>query len=300
MKLKMIINPVSGRHKTHGIKAAVIERLRKRYALSDNDFFYTGQKGVDFNPLFLDKCDAVMVAGGDGTLHYAINKIKQLGVDVPLAYLPTGTVNDFGNYLKLPQTPDKFFEMLERGETRKVDIGHVDNKYFHYVVAGGALNSVSYTTNQYLKNMIGEKAYYLSVLPKLPQILAGTHIKIECDEICQEQDALLYLVTNSSVIGGIDGLVPEAKIDDGYLHVLVIKKGTLFNIVQLLFDIRNGTHLTRPDVLYFKTKQLSITQRGLDTTCIGIDGEMHNTSLTNIQIIPQGLTIMVPPKSIGA
>lgn len=114
--------------------------------------------------------------------------------------------------------------MLEKGATKKIDIGLAGEEYFHYVVAGGAMNSISYTTNQTLKNVIGDKAYYLSALPKLPQILSGTHIKIECDHTEQEHDALLYLVSKSAIIGGIEGIVPGAKMDDGHLHVLVIQK----------------------------------------------------------------------------
>ncbi|WP_058303226.1 diacylglycerol/lipid kinase family protein [Gorillibacterium timonense] len=297
MKIKMIINPVSGQHKAHASKAAVIERLKTRYALRDHDIFYTSQENRCVETSFFDNCDSLVVAGGDGTLHFAVNTIKRLGIDVPLAYLPTGTVNDFGNSLKLPRTPDRFCEMLEKGKTKKIDIGLAGNEYFHYVVAGGAINSISYSTNQYLKNVMGEKAYYLSAVPKLPKILSGTHIKIECDELRQEQEALLYLVTNSPVIGGIEGMVPDAKMDDGQLHVLIIQKSSLFNTLQLFFDIKNGTHLNRPDVLYFRTKRLSITQYGLDAAHVGIDGEMYSTSLVHIEVIPRGITIMVPFES---
>ncbi|MNW37097.1 Diacylglycerol kinase [compost metagenome] len=297
MKIKMIINPVSGQKKSHGIKAAVIERLKKRYALKHNDIFYTSQEKKRLETSFFDNCDSIVVAGGDGTLHYAVNTIKRLGLEIPLAYLPTGTVNDFGNCLKLPRTADSFCEMLENGNKKKIDIGLAGNDYFHYVVAGGAINTVSYTTNQYLKNVIGEKAYYLSAVPKLPKILSGTHIKIECDELHHEQEALLFFVTNSPIIGGIEGMVPDAKMDDGQLHVLIIQKRSLFNTLQLIFDIKNGTHLNRPDVLYFKTKRLSITQYGLNSAHVGIDGEMHSASRTNIEIIPKGLTIIVPHSS---
>lgn len=300
MKLKMIINPVSGQQKAHGIKAAVIERLKRRYALTDTDIFYTAPNNCRIEPSFFDNCEAVVVAGGDGTLHYAVNTIKRLGLELPLAYLPTGTVNDFGNCLKLPRTADGFCAMLENGHKKRIDIGLAGDEYFHYVVAGGAINTISYTTNQYLKNIIGDKAYYLSAVPKLPRILSGTHIKIECDELHQEQEALLYFVTNSPIIGGIRGMVPDAKMDDGQLHVLVIQKSSLLNTLQLIFDIKNGTHLNRPDVIYFKTRRLSIMHYGQNSAQVGIDGEMHSTSRANIEIIPGGLTVMVPHRSVVA
>ncbi|MGN7413544.1 diacylglycerol/lipid kinase family protein [Paenibacillus sp. SAF-068] len=297
MKPKMIVNPVSGLHTAYKTKASVIEYMKMKYALLDSDIFYTSKENTDIGTSFFEDCHSLVVAGGDGTLHYAINTIKNLGLDIPLAYLPTGTVNDFGNALKLPRSYEGFTEMFEKGMTKKIDIGLVGNEYFHYVVAGGAMNSISYTTNQTLKNVIGDKAYYLSALPKLPKILSGTHIKIECDHIEQEHDVLLYLVSKSAIIGGIEGIVPDAKMDDGHLHVLVIQKKSLFNTFQLLLDIKNGTHLDRSDVLYFKTKRLRITQYGENIAKVGIDGEMHTNGLMDIEVIPRGLTMIVPCNS---
>ncbi|MNI37720.1 putative lipid kinase [compost metagenome] len=88
-------------------------------------------------------------------------------------------------------------------------------------------------------------------------------------------------------------------MDDGHLHVLVIKKSSLLNTIQLLFDLRNRKHIERSDVLYFKTKQLSITQFDLNAAQIGIDGEMRKSSIEKIEVVPQGLTIIVPSKKIA-
>ncbi|MNO19644.1 Diacylglycerol kinase [compost metagenome] len=299
MKLKMIINPVSGHMKARNVVAEVTNRLQRKHALGQNDIFYTSLTSRPPEKDFFNCCDVIVVAGGDGTLHYAVNAIKHLGIDKPIAYLPTGTVNDFGHCLSLPYTAEAFCGMLENMHTQKIDLGLAGDEYFHYVLAGGAINAISYTTNQYLKNMFGEKAYYLSAVPKLVKIFQGTQIKIESDELRKEQEALLYLVTNSSVVGGREGMVPGAKMDDGHLHVLVIKKSSLLNTLQLLLDIKNGTHIDRPDVLYFKTKKLSITQFDTEAAQIGIDGERRKSAIVNIEVVPQGLTIVVPSKKIA-
>ncbi|NGZ74679.1 diacylglycerol/lipid kinase family protein [Saccharibacillus alkalitolerans] len=300
MKLKMIINPVSGQHSAHTIKDSVIQRLKQRYGLNDADIFYTNKENRGLETSFFENCDSLVVAGGDGTLHYAVNTVKRLGIDIPLAYLPTGTVNDFGNSLKLPRTCDAFCSMLENGLTQKIDIGLAGEEYFHYLVAGGAMNSLSYTTNQTLKNVMGDKAYYLSAVPRLAKLLSGTRIQIECDGLQEDHEALLYLITNSPIVGGIKGMVPNAKMDDGHLHVLVIKKNSLLSTLQLLLEIRNRTHLNHPDVLYFKTRRLIIKQYGEDIANVGIDGEIHSSSQFEINVIPQGLTVMVSSDSYAA
>lgn len=296
MKLKAIINPMSGHREGRRIIKDVVSRLKKQYSINDSDIIYINFNNTQTDNSFLESCDAIIVAGGDGTLHYAVNAIKHLGIDKPVAYFPTGTVNDFGNCLNLPRTPDKFCEMLKTAETKKIDLGLIGDIYFHYVVAGGAISSVSYTTKQYFKNTIGKAAYYLNALLHPSKLMKSTYITIDSDELHDKQEVLLYLVTNSSIIGGFKGIVPDAKMDDGHLHVLVIKKTSFLNTMQLFTDIQNGTHIKRPDVLYFKTKRLNITHHNIDDSQIGIDGEMCGYSCKGIKIVPQGLTLIIPSK----
>lgn len=294
MRLKAIINPVSGSNAMRSVVSDTVDLLKDKHYLADCDIFYTTKDAKQAESSFFDDCDVIMVAGGDGTLHNAINNMKQSNIEKPIAYLPTGTMNDFGSCLNLPRTPENFCKMIESMETKQIDLGLVGDEYFHYVVAGGSISPVSYTTNQDMKNIFGKTAYYFSLIPYLPKLFKGTHIDINCAEVHEEQDSLLYFVTNSSVIGGVKGLVPDAKMDDGQLHVLVIQKGSMVDIVKILAAIGSGKHIQNPKVKYFKTQKLSITQSGEDADRIGIDGELRDNKSKQISVVPRALTLVVP------
>lgn len=295
MRMKAIINPVSGQNYMRRATREAVKAVQRDHLLHDSDIFYTlGDKSTEPPVSFWEDCDAVMVAGGDGTLHYAINHMKNCGIDRPLAYLPTGTSNDFGHGMNLPRTVQDFCQMLHQENTRKVDLGLIGGEYFHYVVAGGTMTAVSYNTGQYLKNKLGYGAYYLSFLSSAGRLLSGFPIKIKSEEICVESNAILFLVSNSPIVGGFQYILPEARFDDGYLHVLVLRKNKLYKSAQLFLEIIQGRHMKNPDVLYFKTKKLHITQ---PSGSLGVDGERLEVSSATIEVVPHGMTLFVPPVS---
>lgn len=101
-RVKFIYNPYSGEN-------AIISRI--------DDVVNTHQKaGYTVEPFRIDKDsdikDAfegiddtykyILIAGGDGTIDSVINKMKQNNIDLPVAFLPVGTANDFAKYLGMP------------------------------------------------------------------------------------------------------------------------------------------------------------------------------------------------------
>lgn len=42
-----------------------------------------------------EQIDLMVVAGGDGTVNYVVNAMRNKGLDIPLGVIPAGTANDF-------------------------------------------------------------------------------------------------------------------------------------------------------------------------------------------------------------
>ena len=49
--------------------------------------------------------DLMVVAGGDGTVNYAVNAMKRKGLDIPIGVIPAGTANDFAGALGMSREP---------------------------------------------------------------------------------------------------------------------------------------------------------------------------------------------------
>ena len=108
------------------------------------------ERGVDYN--------LVVACGGDGTLNEVINGLMEINEeDRPkLGYLPAGTTNDFASSLGIPKTSLKAARSILGGEEHTLDICRIDGgRYFSYVASFGSFSSISYTTAQQNKNLIG-------------------------------------------------------------------------------------------------------------------------------------------------
>lgn len=111
MKGLFIINPSSGRQNFHDKLKEITGSLIMDQICSTIDVFYTEKQDDALNraaALQPEEYDFVVAVGGDGTLNEVINGIILSGSHIPVAVISAGTVNDFANYLKLPQTPKEF------------------------------------------------------------------------------------------------------------------------------------------------------------------------------------------------
>lgn len=75
-----------------------------------------------------DRPDALVVAGGDGTVSCAAGEAA--GTDLVLGVLPLGTFNHFAKDLGLPVDLDEAVAALVGGEVRAIDVAEVNGRVF--------------------------------------------------------------------------------------------------------------------------------------------------------------------------
>ncbi|MFC2718834.1 MAG: diacylglycerol kinase family protein, partial [Veillonella parvula] len=74
--------------------------------------------------------DAVFCMGGDGTVNETVNGIAQGGFSCTFGFIPVGTVNDMSRALGIPQNPTQAIRRIDINETRTIDIGRCNDRYF--------------------------------------------------------------------------------------------------------------------------------------------------------------------------
>ena len=110
----------------------------------------------------------ILIAGGDGTINYVVNAMKRLGMDLPIAVLPTGTANDFSHMMGVPSDLARACRRILAGTEQRVDLGRANNEYFVNVFSCGLFTDVSQKTPTILKNTFGKLAYYFGGLGEIP------------------------------------------------------------------------------------------------------------------------------------
>ena len=292
-KIKFIINPSSGRQAME----KKIDTLCK--LLLDDGYiigkYFTKNKYdamLEARRTCEEDFDLIIVCGGDGTVNEVVKGIVTGSRRLPIAILASGTVNDFANYLEIPRNTYEFFDLIKRNKIVDVDIGSVNEDYFVNVAAGGLLTNVAYQAQPDVKAVLGRMAYYLEGLRELAnQGLETVKVSIHSDEFTSEEDILLFVISNSSSIGGFTKLAPEADVVDGLLDVVLIKKADVEELVNIFVNVLTGEHINHPKVIYYKTKKVMVeSDRKI---VIDIDGEYGGRLPAEFKVIPKGLSILV-------
>lgn len=296
-RVKLIINPSSGRQTME----SRVDYLCK--LLLDDGYvvgkYYTEKKDDALNEA-IETCnskmwDIIIACGGDGTVNEVATGIVKSENKLPVAILPSGTVNDFANHMRMPNKIIDFFQMIKKEHLVDIDLGKINNKYFVNVAAGGLLTDVGFQVPIEAKAILGRMAYYFEGLRGL--ILEGIepiNISFESKEYTKEEEVLLFIVSNTSSIAGFKKLAPDANVSDGFLDVLIIKNSDIAELANIFFNVLKGDHINHPNVVYFKTKNIHIESQ--KDMMIDIDGEVGGKLPTNFQVVPKAIQMIINKK----
>ncbi|MBR0086945.1 MAG: diacylglycerol kinase family lipid kinase [Lachnospiraceae bacterium] len=204
--------------------------------------------------------DLILCSGGDGTVNEIVNGMTKLPEDLrkPIAYIPTGTTNDYGTSLGLPKEISSCIQQIAAEKPFSVDVGKLNDKAFVYVAAIGTPVKVTYTTSQEDKNVWGYMAYVAELLKLLPAT-RPYHLKIESGDRVIEGDYLFAFVTNSYSVSGFKGVTGrDVSLNDGLFEVTLVK--AVKNLAELVIPMGTLSQEV-PDKRYierFKTDHLII------------------------------------------
>lgn len=270
----VIVNPSSGKEEAEACLDEVRAALKKRNCISEIRMTEKeGDATVFAKEACDEKYDVVVSMGGDGTLSEVINGLSEQSHRPTLGIIPLGTVNDFARALDIPMKTQAAIENLSSSKTRSVDIGKVNDKYFMNIVAIGDLAAATFTVTPKQKTMLGPLAYFLEGVKSLTG-KSTLQAVIKHDGGVWEDECLLILAALTNSVGGFEKITPDAEVNDGLIHCMIIKNVALPKLVQLATSILKGDHLDDPSIEYIQSTQLSIrADKQLPANIDGDEGE---------------------------
>jgi diacylglycerol kinase (ATP) len=234
--------------------------------------------------------DRVVVIGGDGTVNETLNGLA--GSDVPLAIVPTGTVNVLALELGLPlDPPDAVRVAAEAGATR-IDLGLAGERYFALMAGVGLDADVVSRVRPTMKRALKEAAF---VLQGLTTYLTSKHplVQIECADRCTE--GYFVVLGNARNYGGTFGITPLADMRDGLLDVVVLKDMGFLSVAHYWLAALLSAHLQHPKVEYFRTASARLTvAEGDSPVLVQTDGEIAGRLPLECRVVPGALRIVTP------
>lgn len=240
---------------------------------------------------------SLIVVGGDGSVHEAVNGLLASGRRVPLGIVAAGSGNDFAwNTLRLPRDPLLALERAFAGTLVDVDAGRVNGRYFANAFSVG-LDADIAVAAQSLKRwplMSGERLYYGA---SLKQLLFGyqrcPRLSFKLDE-CEWMDTTRYVllaVSNGPTYGGGFRINPTADHTDGWFHICAIRYVPLVRALRLLPVVQRGEHASVAEAHFFQARTIQI--ESLLPVNIQMDGETSSARSYRAEVLPGALRVRV-------
>lgn len=284
----LISNPTAGRRSGRRLRDAV-QQLEGRGI--DVDLRHTRRRG-DAEELARaaagEHPDAVVAAGGDGTIHEVVNGLAYSGV--PLGVLPLGTANVFAREMSLPTDPVRAALGLLAGTPRQVHLGRADSRYFLVMAGVGFDAQVIYELDLGLKRLLGKLAY---VSTGLKVLLAPPRHRFEVEIGAERLSACGVVIGKGHYWGGSFQVTPGARIEAPDLHLCLFTGSRAWDLVRYAGGIVSGKHLGFPDVLLRTAREFTIhSPRPLR---VQADGDLIGTLPMAFSVAENALTVLGPP-----
>ena len=291
-KILLIYNPVSGRGVFKKKLDGVIEKFQRRNILTAiyrTEKENSAEKFAEIVKNF--GADGIISAGGDGTLHCVVNWLKKFEINLPVGIFGTGTSNDFATHLKISDD-EKYFDAIAENKIRAADLGKVGEEFFINVASAGAFTSIAHEVDSKQKNSLGKFAYYLRGIGELPNF-KSFELKVDADGKIFELEAFLFLVLNSPAVASLKKISDVAKIDDGKLDFLALKKSSPRQLLQLSKKILSGESIENAEnIFYLQAKNFEIKSEV--ELVSDLDGEIGNKLPLKIETVPHTINFFVP------
>jgi len=207
-------------------------------------------------------CRTVVAAGGDGTINAIVNALMGFDFDQrpALAIVPLGSANDFAGTLGIPDEVALAAELIFRTTAVPTDVVRASNgsfvRYFANVAAGGNCVRVSESLTGELKSRWGALSYIRGALDVLPDMITY-RVSMRCDgEEFADLNSWAVLIANGRTNAGRIEVAPKASPVDGLMDVILIRDGTIADMIQIVANNLLGDFLASEQVVFRQAKSL--------------------------------------------
>lgn len=292
----LLLNPVAGRGRARR-RLPHIERILRRADIRYDVYLSSAAGDIETEAMArsLAGQGVFIVAGGDGSVHEAVNGIVRAGRNSRLGVIPTGTGNDFakasGFSLNWRKTTQALCERLvSDGPARTIDLGRMNDRYFANGAGIGFDARVTQIARSY-RIPIGDLVYLLAIFRGMAGGVATAPMRISADDFDWNGPVTLANISNGPWIGGMFHIAPMARNDDGELDLLIADPVSRTRICTLLPSLVRGRHVGKPEITHARVRRVVIDAQAPVPS--HLDGELQAPAAHfEIEMLPAALSLL--------
>lgn len=296
MDVALLMNPAARSGARTGVAMRTAARLR---AAGMRVTMVSGGSAAESSSLLrtaLDLgTDAVVVAGGDGTVALAIQELA--GTGVPLGIVPTGTGNDLAVSLGLHDLDaDAAADAVIAGRIRTIDLARItrtdgSTTLYGTVLASGFDSKVNDRANR-MRWPRGASRYTIALLvefARLRGIPFEAELTLEDGSVRRiARDLVMATVGNGRTYGGGIPICPDADLEDGLLDVTLVRPAGRLRLLLLLPRVYRGTHTSIDEVATYRVRAVRLASPGVTAYA---DGDAVGHLPLRIEVVPAALRV---------
>ncbi len=239
--------------------------------------------------------ELILVAGGDGTINEAVNGMAHS--DVPLGILPAGTANVLACELGIGKSMERAAETLADSVLERVALGSITNgdegaqRYFLLMAGVGLDADIVYHIHAGMKRALGKAAYWMGGFSRVGRRIPEFTVQANGREF-RASFALLSRVRN---YGGDLEIAPTISLMDDEFEMVLFEGESSLQFLKYMLAVVVHRQQTMRGITILRTRHAVFSGLRNSKIHIQIDGEYAGVAPARVEIVPNALTLMVPP-----
>ncbi len=247
-------------------------------------------------PLLDSGADRLIVVGGDGSVHHAVNLLIESGraAEIGLGLVPVGTGSDLARTLGIPADPSRAVDRLLAAAPRPIDAIELTTadgrRRFVVNVASSGISGLvdaavralpKASATAYLKATLGAFWRYRPV---------ACRVTVD-GEPWYQGEIFLLAMANGRCFGNGMRIAPEAELDDGLGDIVLVQPLPTWQLPLRLPQIYRGTHLGSRYVRWRRGRCLEIEPLA-PLPPFDLDGDVFEADGATLTMRPAALRLL--------
>ena len=298
MKHVFIINPNAGKQDSRQKIYDMADVLREKHGL-DVECILTRKQG-HATELARRLCQSgeelrFYACGGDGTVNEVANGI--IGYDnAAMTVIPIGTGNDFlknfGDHADLFADAENLWD----SPAFPIDAIDVNGRIALTIACSGLDARVAADVHKYSESPLldGKGSYVYALAVNFLFKPISSHWTLELDGEATEGDWAVIAVCNGRYYGGGFMPMPEARMDDGIMNVMIVDKISKLEFLRFVGLYSKGEYRKVPQVAHGYTPKVVRIRSEQEDIVTCLDGECMVSSDITIRLADKRLNFFGP------
>jgi YegS/Rv2252/BmrU family lipid kinase len=305
----VVVNPAAGGGRASRLWPRIMPALTAAVGPIDHALTAAPGDAVHFVRAALKEGPRLVIAvGGDGTASEAVDGMFAGDGAIPngasLGYIATGTGDDFRKSLDWSGDFNSDIARIASGRSRRIDVGRVvyvgDDgprvRHFNNIGGFGLSGTTSNAVNRATwSRLLGPKLLFKlkSLTALFSQRLQPVRVEVD-DSFDETLDVALVAVANGGWFGSGMHVAPAARLDDGFIELLIACNCSTRDLIAALGQVYDGAHLDNPAIRLLRGRRLKaspLDEPRSGPVLLDIDGEAPGRLPATFEILPLALTL---------